>query len=129
MLALNAPGALTPLYQSIMSRKLDVNEMLQMLETTCENILSTDPTALMQAKEPSALALASFGRDICTSYNGTGRATSEPQTRRRTGQRHRLDRLHQPQQATTRRRAQAQRRHGGVEMVRRAQTLGRTLNR
>ena len=46
-----------------------------MLETTCENILSTDPNALTQPKNSSTLALVSFGHDIFTACKGTGRAT------------------------------------------------------
>ena len=56
-----------------MSQK-SVNEMMRMLETTCESIPSPDPTALTQANNSSALALVSFGHDICTSCKGTGRA-------------------------------------------------------
>ena len=57
-----------------MSQKPFVNEMLRMLKTTCENILSTDPTALTQAKDSSALALVSFGHDIGISCKGACRA-------------------------------------------------------
>ena len=49
--------------------------MIRMLEATCENILSTDPDALIPTKDSSALAPVSFGHDTCTSYKGTGRAT------------------------------------------------------
>ena len=58
-----------------MSQRLSVDAMLRMLDTTCENILSTDPDALTQAKSSSAHALVSFGHDICASYKGIGRAT------------------------------------------------------
>ena len=70
-LVTRAPDAFTPMYQSLMSPKLYVNEMLRMLETTCENILSADPIALTQARDSPALALVSFGDDICTSSKGT----------------------------------------------------------
>ena len=56
-----------------------------MLETTCENILSSDPTAPTQATKSSALALATFGHDICTSCNGTGRATHHANHKRDDG--------------------------------------------
>ena len=73
-LTARAPGAFTPLYQSLMPQKLNINEMLRMLEATCESILSTDPTALTHAKDSSTLALVSSGHGICTSYKGIGRA-------------------------------------------------------
>ena len=58
-----------------MSQRLSVEKTLRTPETTCENILSTDPDALTQAKFASALALVFFGHDICTSCEGAGRAT------------------------------------------------------
>ena len=82
-LAARAPDALTPLHQIFMSQKLDIDEMLHSLETTCENILATDPTALTQDTNSSALTLsATIGHEICTSCNGTGHAPKHAQQQR-----------------------------------------------
>ena len=48
--------------------------MLRMLETTCENILSSDPTALSPNTNSSALALVTFGHNICAAYKGAARS-------------------------------------------------------
>ena len=79
-LAVCAPGAPTPLHQSFIQQRLSIGKMLRMLETTCENILSADPDALIQTKDSSALALVSF--DICTSCKGTDRATKHTSHKR-----------------------------------------------
>ena len=64
-LAANAPEALTPLYQSLMSQRPSADEILYMLETACEKPLPpTDPGALTDAVDSSALALMTFGHDI-----------------------------------------------------------------
>ena len=57
-----------------MSQRLNVGEMLRILETTCENILSTDPTALNPITNSSALALVTFEHSVCAACKGTGRS-------------------------------------------------------
>ena len=73
-LVTRAPVALAPLQQAFMSQILSVGEMLRMLEATCENILSTDPTALSPNTNSSALALVTFGHNICAACKGTVRS-------------------------------------------------------
>ena len=69
-----APVALASLQQAFMSQKLNVDEMLGMLEVTCESILSTDPTALSPNTNPSALALVNFEHSVCAACEGTDRS-------------------------------------------------------
>ena len=57
-----------------MPLSISTEEMLRMLEATCENILSTDPIALTQNTNSSALARATFGHDTCAACKGTGRS-------------------------------------------------------
>ena len=105
--------------------------MLRMLEMTCENILSTDPTALNQNTNSSALALVTFGHDICTSCKGTWR--SPKHTNHQHDERTKSD---WSQYTDHNKRPPADVRKPGfggtcrrVEVVRRSQTLGRAHDR
>ena len=73
-LTARTPVALASLQQVFMSQKLTADEMLDMLEVTCESILSTDPTALSPNTNSSALALVNFERSVCAVCKGTGRS-------------------------------------------------------
>ena len=72
-LAACAPNTLTALHQSLVSQRLIADEMLRMLGTIYENILSTYPGAPTQTKDSSDLALVSSGHDIYTSCKGASR--------------------------------------------------------
>ena len=71
-LAARAPVALASLQHAFMSQKLNLDEMLGMIEVTCESILSTDPTALSPDTNSSALALVNFEHSVCATCKGTG---------------------------------------------------------